>query len=102
MSTPWASRSTVSSKRDLELTRGIELVKDRASKTPFDPATKVWAKVKRAAMERGLICYPMGGVIDGSRGDHVLLAPPYIIDEAQLDELVEKLAGAIDAGIKSN
>ena len=47
----------------------------------------------------GLICYPCGGTIDGTRGDHVLLAPPYIIDEPQLDELVEKLGRAIDRAL---
>jgi adenosylmethionine-8-amino-7-oxononanoate aminotransferase len=55
--------------------------------------------LKLAALERGLVCYPMGGTIDGRQGDHVLLAPPYVVEEAQLDELVDKLAGAISAVI---
>jgi adenosylmethionine-8-amino-7-oxononanoate aminotransferase len=57
----------------------------------------VAAKVKRAAFEAGLICYPMAGTIDGRRGDHVLLAPPFIIEDGQIDELVDKLATAIEA-----
>uniref|UniRef100_UPI002FDDEF3C aminotransferase class III-fold pyridoxal phosphate-dependent enzyme n=1 Tax=Rubrimonas sp. TaxID=2036015 RepID=UPI002FDDEF3C len=81
------------------LFRGVELVADRETKAPFDPARKLHAKVKAAAFEAGLICYPMGGTIDGVQGDHILLAPPYVIEEPQLDELVEKLAGALDAAL---
>ena len=75
---------------------GLELVADRASKQPFDPALKVNAKVKQAAMAEGLMCYPMGGTVDGLHGDHILLAPPFIIEDGQLDELVEKLGVALD------
>ena len=74
---------------------GVELVEDRATKAPFDPELRMHARVKRAALEAGLMCYPMGGTLDGARGDHVLLAPPFIAEEAQLDELVGKLAAAI-------
>ncbi|VDC26720.1 aspartate aminotransferase family protein [Pseudogemmobacter humi] len=77
------------------LFRGVELVGDRATKAPFDPARKLHAKVKALAFEAGLICYPMGGTIDGQRGDHILLAPPFIIEDAQIGELVGKLSGAI-------
>ncbi len=78
--------------------RGVELVQDRASKRPFDPALKLHAKIKAQAMERGLMVYPMGGTIDGVNGDHVLLAPPFIATEADLDEIVGRLAGAIETG----
>ena len=64
---------------------------------PFDPAHGVAGKIKKAAMAEGLICYPMSGTRDGKNGDHILLAPPFIIEEAQIDELVSKLAKAIDA-----
>jgi adenosylmethionine-8-amino-7-oxononanoate aminotransferase len=74
---------------------GIELVEDRETKKPFDPKLRMHARIKRKAMEAGLMCYPMGGAIDGVQGDHVLLAPPFILEEAQLDELVDKLAKAI-------
>ncbi|WP_054303921.1 aspartate aminotransferase family protein [Gemmobacter sp. LW-1] len=77
------------------LFRGVELVADRETKAPFDPALKLHARVKALAFEAGLICYPMGGTIDGQRGDHILLAPPFIIEDAQIDELVSKLSGAI-------
>jgi adenosylmethionine-8-amino-7-oxononanoate aminotransferase len=76
---------------------GVELVGDRASKEPFDPRRRVHQRVKQEALARGLMCYPMGGTIDGERGDHVLVAPPFIITDAQIDELVDKLGSAIDA-----
>jgi adenosylmethionine-8-amino-7-oxononanoate aminotransferase len=78
------------------LFRGIELVEDRATKAPFDPARKLHAKVKSAAMKRGLMVYPMGGTIDGVRGDHVLLAPPFIVDAQDIDRIVERLGEAVD------
>ena len=70
---------------------GLEFVKDRNSKMPFDPDEKIHAKFKAKAQENGLICYPMGGTIDGQSGDHVLIAPPFILSDAQIDELVDKL-----------
>ncbi|MBO9328020.1 hypothetical protein A6B37_24805 [Achromobacter sp. HZ01] len=78
---------------------GVELVQDRASKQTFDPALALHARIKREAMARGLMVYPMGGTIDGRHGDHVLLAPPFIITDDELDQLTERLAGAIDAAI---
>lgn len=77
------------------LFRGVELVENRETKATFDPARKIHAKVKAKAMESGLMCYPMGGTIDGLHGDHILIAPPFIIEDAQIDELVTKLTGAI-------
>ena len=74
---------------------GLELVEDRATKKPFDPKLRVHARVKREALRAGLMCYPMGGTLDGRQGDHVLLAPPFILEEPQLDELVDKLSRAI-------
>ena len=76
---------------------GLELVEDRETRTPLDPARGTAAKVKKAAFEAGLICYPMAGTIDGKRGDHILLAPPFIIEDAQIAELADKLAGAVAA-----
>jgi adenosylmethionine-8-amino-7-oxononanoate aminotransferase len=78
---------------------GVELVADRASKRPFDPQQKVNAVVKAAAMERGLLCYAMGGTIDGRKGDHLLLAPPFIVSDAELEEIVARLGDAIDAAL---
>jgi hypothetical protein len=78
---------------------GVELVEDRRAKRPFDPKLKMNARVKKEAMAAGLMCYPMGGTIDGARGDHVLLAPPFIVEEPQLDELVQKLERALAAAL---
>ena len=80
---------------------GVEIVADRASKTPFDPALKLNARIKEAAMERGLMVYPMGGTADGTAGDHVLLAPPFIVDAATVDAIVERLGDAVDAALAS-
>lgn len=80
---------------------GVELVADRSSKAPFDPSLQVHARIKTKALEAGLLCYPMGGTLDGVRGDHVLLAPPFMLEERQLDELVGKLGLALEAVLKS-
>ena len=77
------------------LFRGIELVADRGSKAVLDPTLKTHAKIKKAAMARGLMSYPMGGTIDGVRGDHILLAPPYIISAEEVDLIVDRITGAI-------
>lgn len=82
------------------LFQAIELVADRQAKTPFDPALKVHARIKQQAMARHMMCYPMGGTADGKRGDHVLLTPPYIIDEAQIAEIVKRLKEAVDAAVR--
>ncbi|NGO51194.1 aspartate aminotransferase family protein [Allomesorhizobium camelthorni] len=78
---------------------GVELVQDRSTKAPFDPKLKLNAKIKREAMARGLAAYPGGGTIDGVNGDHVLIAPPFIIDAATIDAVVERLGDAIDAAV---
>ncbi len=76
------------------LFRGIEIVEDRATKTPFDPKRGINKALKKAAFNAGLVCYPMGGTIDGVRGDHILLAPPFIMNDAQIGEVTHKLAEA--------
>lgn len=78
------------------LFRAIELVDDRDTKAPFDPELKIAAKIKKSAQNNGLLCYPMSGTIDGKLGDHVLLAPPFVISDNELDELVQKLSVTID------
>ncbi|WIY27147.1 aspartate aminotransferase family protein [Parasedimentitalea psychrophila] len=77
------------------LFRGVELVADRETKTPFDPSLGLAKKIKKAAFEAGLICYPMSGTRDGVLGDHILLAPPFIITDEQILEVVDKLELAI-------
>jgi adenosylmethionine-8-amino-7-oxononanoate aminotransferase len=77
----------------------LELVRERATRQPFAPERKLHAAVKAQAMERGLMVYPMGGTIDGQHGDHILLAPPFIASEAELGEIVARLADALDAAL---
>ena len=79
---------------------GIELVTDKASKEPFDPKRATHRRVKIEAFTRGLLVYPMGGTIDGIRGDHILLAPPFIATDAEVDVIVERLKEAVDAATK--
>ena len=78
----------------------VELVADRASRKPFDPALKLNAKIKAAAFARGLACYPMGGTVDGRIGDHIVLAPPFIVSEADVDMIVDRLGAAVDEVLK--
>ena len=78
---------------------GLEIVEDRTTKAPFDPSLGINKKLKRAAFEAGLICYPMGGTIDGKNGDHVLLAPPYVMQESHIDEIVTKLKAGLDQAL---
>ena len=80
---------------------GIELVADRATRTPFDPSLKLHQKIKAAAFAGGLGCYPGGGTVDGVHGDHVLLAPPYIASADEIDIIVDKLGTAVDSVLHS-
>jgi adenosylmethionine-8-amino-7-oxononanoate aminotransferase len=83
------------------LFQGIEIVADRGTKETFDPAMKIHARIKKEAMARGLMVYPMGGTVDSLRGDHVLLAPPFILDAAAVDTIVERLGEAVDAAVSA-
>lgn len=78
---------------------GLEIVADRATKAPFSHERQINKLVKKAAFDAGLACYPMGGTIDGKAGDHILLAPPFIMSDEQIDEVVYKLDQAIQAVI---
>jgi adenosylmethionine-8-amino-7-oxononanoate aminotransferase len=81
------------------LFQAIELVADRDRRRPFDPAARLHTRVKQEAFSRGLACYPSGGTVDGVQGDHVLLAPPYIVSAEEIDTIVERLGEAVDAAI---
>jgi len=74
---------------------GIEFVSDRKSKTPMPSPLSISSKLKAAAFSHGLICYPMPGTRDGKSGDHVLLAPPFVVSDEQIGEIVEKLTLAV-------
>ena len=81
------------------LFRGIEIVENRETKAPFDPGRKLAARIKAAAFDAGLICYPMPGTRDGRVGDHVLLAPPFIMTSDDAGLIADRVAGAIDTAL---
>jgi adenosylmethionine-8-amino-7-oxononanoate aminotransferase len=74
----------------------LELVQDRDTREPFDAGLRLAERIRLQAMENGLICYPMGGVVDGKRGENVMIAPPFIFEEQHVFELVEKLGRTLD------
>ncbi|PTW50966.1 aspartate aminotransferase family protein [Rhodovulum kholense] len=95
----FAEHSHIGDIRGRGLFRGLELVEDRASRRPFAPDLRVHARLKAAAFEAGLICYPMGGTVDGRAGDHVLLAPPFILEDSHVSEITDKLKSALTAAL---
>jgi len=95
----FGSHPHVGDVRGRGLFRAVELVQDRVTKAPFAPELRLHARIKAQAMAIGLMVYPMGGTIDGQRGDHVLLAPPFIASDAQIDTIVDRLVQAIDAAL---
>lgn len=97
----FAHHAHVGDIRGRGLFQGLELVADRDSRKPFDASLKLHARLKKAAMAEGLMCYPMGGTLDGRQGDHILLAPPFILQESHLDEITTKLGRAIDTTLAS-
>ncbi|WP_324690138.1 aspartate aminotransferase family protein [Cobetia sp. D5] len=97
----FAHHAHVGDIRGRGLFQGLELVADRDSRKPFDASLKLHARLKKAAMAEGLMCYPMGGTLDGRQGDHILLAPPFILQESHLDEITAKLGRAIDTTLAS-
>jgi len=78
----------------------VELVKDRATKTPFDHSKKLHAVIKQQAIKNGLLVYPMGGTIDGKSGDHVLVAPPFIVSNNEIDQIAALLRQSIEESLR--
>ena len=99
LKTRFADHPHVGDVRGRGLFLGLELVADRQTKAAFPGEAKLAAKVKRAAMEEGLVCYPSSGNVDGIQGDHVLLAPPYIITTDEIALVIERLDKAIARAI---
>ncbi|AZO08351.1 MULTISPECIES: aspartate aminotransferase family protein [unclassified Mesorhizobium] len=97
----FSNHPNVGDVRGRGLFMGVELVEDRSTRQPFDPKRKLHARIKKAAMARGLLVYPMGGTIDGVNGDHVLLAPPFISGEQVIDAIVERLDDAIRDALRA-
>lgn len=82
------------------LLQAVELVADRSTKDPFEPTLRIHARIKRRGMENGIMLYPMGGTVDGHSGDHVMLMPPFIIEQEHVDEMVDKLSISIDSVLR--
>jgi adenosylmethionine-8-amino-7-oxononanoate aminotransferase len=82
------------------LLRAVELVRDRDTREPFDPRLRLHQRIGRQAMARGLMVYPGGGTADGERGDHVLLAPPFVIDDEAIAEIADRLAASVDLALE--
>lgn len=80
---------------------GLELVADRGTKAPFDPELAMHQRAKAEAFDRGLLIYPGGGTVDGRKGDHILLAPPYNVTDDELDLIVDLLGDTLDAVLPS-
>ncbi|MEM6439455.1 MAG: aspartate aminotransferase family protein [Pseudomonadota bacterium] len=78
------------------LFQAFEIVADRGSKSPFPPAAGIAARFKQEALAAGLLCYPSAGGVDGTQGDHVLLAPPFISREADIDFVADVCAATLD------
>lgn len=97
----FAGHPNVGDIRGRGLFYGLELVADRDAKTPFAPGTQIHAVFKSRAMDHGLITYPMSGTINGREGHHILLAPPYIIDDSHVAEILDKLELALNEAIES-
>ncbi len=76
--------------------QALELVENRETKRPFDPERGIAAAVKAKAFENGLICYPMNGTIDGQYGDHILLAPPFVVEDSHIEEIISKLLKSLE------
>jgi adenosylmethionine-8-amino-7-oxononanoate aminotransferase len=97
----FGSHPRVGDIRGRGLLRAIEIVEDRRSKRPFASTLKLHARIKQQAMAEGLICYPGGGTADGESGDHVLIAPPFNVTQPQIEEIVAKLASALDGALQT-
>jgi adenosylmethionine-8-amino-7-oxononanoate aminotransferase len=79
------------------LFRALEFVSDRASREPFDPKLNIYSRIKQAALDVGLAIYPTGGTMDGYKGDHAIIAPPYIVTEREIEMIVERVGLAVEA-----
>ena len=87
--------------RDRGLCYGLEIVEERKTKEPFSSSYYRARKIKAIAKKRGLLCYPMSGTIHGKIRDHILLAPPYFINEAEINELIGLLVDSLAEALQS-
>ncbi|HKV25833.1 MAG TPA: aspartate aminotransferase family protein [Candidatus Acidoferrum sp.] len=92
---PLAAHPHVGEIRGLGLLLGIEFVRDKSTRQPFDPAETIAEKIRAAAMESGVLTYPTQGCVDGVRGDHILLAPPFILSAGEIAFIAQALTSAL-------
>jgi len=81
--------------RGMGLLLGIEFVRDQATREPFPKSVNVAEKIRQAALQQGVLTYPSQGCVDGIRGDHILLAPPFVIAPGECSQLSQALAAAL-------
>jgi hypothetical protein len=81
--------------RGMGLLQGVEFVRDKSTREPFPKEENVAEKIRQAALEHSVLTYPTQGCVDGYRGDHILLAPPFIITDAECARIAEALAAAL-------
>ncbi len=91
--------NSVGDVRGIGLLWGVEFVADKATKQPFSPDLNFAGRVAQAAVERGLLVYPVQGCVDGDSGDHVVIAPPAVITADQIDWSVRQLRDAIEESV---
>jgi adenosylmethionine-8-amino-7-oxononanoate aminotransferase len=99
MEARFGNHAHVGDVRGRGLFQAIEIVEDRSTKEAFDPKLAMHERIKQECMARGLLAYPMPGTIDGKRGNHMILAPPYIVTDAEIDTIVDRLGDAVDAAL---
>jgi adenosylmethionine-8-amino-7-oxononanoate aminotransferase len=97
----FANHANVGDIRGRGLLRAIELVQDKTSKQPFPATDRLQLRIKQQAMAEGLICYPGGGTVDGSAGDHVLIAPPFNVTSSEVETIVAALESAVNGALDS-
>jgi adenosylmethionine-8-amino-7-oxononanoate aminotransferase len=101
LETRFGNHRHVGEVRGRGLMQAIELVADRGRKDTFDPALKIAPRISAAARARGLICWVGSGTVDGTRGEHVMLSPAFIVTPQDVEEIVGRLGEAVDAVLQS-
>ena len=92
---PLLQHRNVGEIRGLGLLLGIEFVRDKASREPFAREENIAERIRQAAFAEGVLTYPTQGCVDGMRGDHILLAPPFTISEEESSIIANALHAAV-------
>ncbi len=92
---PLKSHRHVGNVRGLGLLVGLEFVRDKSTRTPFEASEAIAERIRAAAMEEGVLTYPSQGCVDGTRGDHILLAPPFVVTREESALIARALTAAL-------